>query len=336
MSLLEFMIEDFEETLRVVKIDENTWHGAHPLSLPLPGARGVYGGHLMAQTLLVAIESSPGFVPSLFHCHFLRPGNPRQVCEYHVIKLRDDDELCVRQINLIQQGNAALSALCSFVRIGSGINKELNRIDVAVPPPPLAQKYRDPEKLHQTLHTEFLLNAYSDEFIDPLLCPEEDTQSPSERWICIWSKLHQPHKQRMDNSKYNYVGLADLSDAGILTTLARALHLHWNPTFDNPFEDFDEEKDARKLMKLSLNSIHLFHYQAMSLDHHLYFHSDDFDAFNIISDWISVAYQYKISRNNRTVVRGFFYDTSDRCVASFVQEGLTLMQPGVYKDDRKL
>ena len=48
---------DFEEALRVIKIDD-THYGAHPLRLPIQGARGVYGGHMMAQSLLVGIEST--------------------------------------------------------------------------------------------------------------------------------------------------------------------------------------------------------------------------------------------------------------------------------------
>lgn len=45
-------VPDFEEALRVIKLDETHYVGAHPLRLPVTGGRGVYGGHLIAQSLL--------------------------------------------------------------------------------------------------------------------------------------------------------------------------------------------------------------------------------------------------------------------------------------------
>lgn len=324
--------DDFEEALRVHQIDTNTWEGVHPLRLPIQGARGVYGGHMCAQTLLVAIESAPGYVPLLFHSHFIKPGNPRVVARYNVENIRDDVDICVRQIHLIQKGQVMYLALCTLVKKGSGYRRDL----LQVPPPALTKKYRDPELLHQSFHTDFIRNAYSDEFVEHELCPEEKAQDASERWISLWSRLHQPHKSHVSDSKFNFVGLADLSDAVILTTLARVMHLDWNPTVDNPFEEYDEGKDARQLMHMSLNGLHLFHYQAMSLDHHIYFHCDDFDAFNVIGDWTSLAYQFKISKNHRSLLRGYFFDKNDRCIATFVQEGLTILHAGVVKDQDTL
>lgn len=324
--------DDFEDALKVRKINDSLWEGVHPLRLPIQGARGVYGGHMCAQTLLVAIELAPGYVPLLFHSHFIKPGNPTMVCTYNVVNLSDTDDLCVRQVHLIQKDQLMYSAVCTLVKEGSGYRRDV----VSVPRPPLTLKYEDPEKLNQSFHTDFIRNAYSDEFVDWRLCPEEEQQEPSERWISIWGRLHQSHKREAVDKRFNFVGLADLSDAAILTTLARVLHLNWNPTLDNPFHEQDDSKDARELMNMSLNGLHIFHYQAMSLDHHLYFHCDSFDAFNVIGDWTSIAYQYKISKNNRTLLRGHFYDKNGRCLASYVQEGLTILQPGVVPHEIRL
>ena len=69
------MSEDFEESFRVKKVGEWKWEGVHPLKLPLRLARGVYGGHTVAQTLLVGIESAPGYIPNSFHSYFIGPGD---------------------------------------------------------------------------------------------------------------------------------------------------------------------------------------------------------------------------------------------------------------------
>lgn len=318
---------DFEEALRVIQIDEETYVGAHPLRLPLAGARGVYGGHTCAQTLLVAIESTPGFIPHSYHSYFIKAGSPSIPFTFKVTKLHDGRTFCMRQIRVIQKDKVIYTAMCSLVKKGVKATSELN---IMHQPPPLHKKYPDPSKLHNVKHTDFIRNAYSDEFSKFALCPEEDRLRPSERWITVWSGLDQPHKTSVTDPKYNYVGLADLSDSALLTTLARVLHLDWNPTVDNPFESFDETKDARNIMSFTLNALHIFHYNAMSLDHHLYFHCDDFETgFDVVKDWLTLTYQFKILKNNRALVRGFFYNKEGNCVATVIQEGLTYMKPGV-------
>lgn len=328
---------DFEEALSVRKVDEHTWEGVHPLNLPIAGARGTYGGHTFAQTLLVAMESAPGLVPHSVHSHFLRAGNAKVPCTYKVESLLDGDRFCRRQIKVVQNGKVSFIATISFVKKntekdqGKTPAKSTNYIHHV---PALQKKYPDPSKLHQSHHTDFINNAYSDEFLDYSLAPEEQHIPPSERWITLWSKLHQPHKKQFTRSMFNYVGLADVSDAAILTTMARALHMDWNPTKNNADQDFDPARDARHLMSVSLNALHIFHYEAMSLDHNVYFHTDDFDSFDVLNDYLTLTYQYKISSSGRTLVRGHFFNKSGDCVATFVQEGLTFMRRGVPATSR--
>lgn len=317
--------KDFERETEVRQIDESTWEGIHPLRLPLPGARGVYGGHTCAQTLLVAMKSAPGYVPHSFHSHFIKAGNPKIKCVYKVKCLNDRGLFCQRQINLIQNEQVTYTAMCSMKKK----NVDTTTTEYVHEKPKLNPKSRDIDNLYKTYHTYFIVNAFSDEFLRYELCPEEKDIEPSERWISLLSKLHQPKKKRMDDPDFNYIGLAHLSDSAVLTTLARALHLEWNPTVDNSREEFDESKDAREIMNLSLNAMHLYHYTAMSLDHHLYFHLDDSSQIDILNDWLSLVYQYKISKNSRTLVRGHFINKDDKCVATFIQEGLTFMRPGV-------
>lgn len=65
----------------------------------------------------------------------------------------------------------------------------------------------------------------------------------------------------------------------------------------------------------------------------LNFHCDDYDAFNIIRDCVSIAYQVKISRNTRSILRRHFYEKTGRYIASYVQKGLTIVHPGVIHDE---
>ena len=364
-------IEDFEEAFRVIKVDENTYVGAHPLRLPATVARGVYGGHTIAQTLLVAIESTRGadgntFIPHSYHNYFIAAGDARVPMTYKVENTFDNDEVAKRSIIVIQEGRIRSTAICSLVKRGTKVSG--STLDFQPPVPALQERYPDVNSLHQVHHTDYIRNAYSDEFVDYEKAPEEQLLKPAERWITVWSGIinevspqyiDHPDVQELESEKvarmkagsifpkskripselqksfkdpiFNLVGLADLSDSALLTTLARVLHLPWNPTEDHPFQEFDRDKNALLLLKDSFNVLHLFHYNAMSLDHHIYFHLDEeYDTeFDIVKDWLCFSYQVKRLANNRTLVRGHMFNKDRKCVATVIQEGLTYMFSGV-------
>lgn len=323
-------IIDFEEAFRVIKIDEFNYRGAYPLRLPITGARGIYGGHTTAQTLLVAIESSPlNFIPDAFHSYFIGAGDHRVPMEYKVDKIKEGANFLTRSIQATQKGKTKFTAIVSLVR--KGYRKE-SKLDISIPYPSLSKKYPDPDKLKIVEHTTYIRNAYSPEFTDHKLCPEEDLLEPSERWITVWSGINnksENNRSSFKDARFNMIGLADLSDSALLTTLARILHLNWNPTLEHPFEEFDKYKDARLLLNESFNMLQLFHYNGMSLDHHLYFHMDDYDVVDICKDWVTLTYQAKRCNNNRTLIRGCLFDKDGKCITTVMQEGLTYFHHGV-------
>ncbi|CAK7894158.1 hypothetical protein CAAN1_09S03730 [[Candida] anglica] len=320
----------FEEAFRVVQVDESHYVGVHPLKLPLTGARGVYGGHVCAQTLLVALESAPGWVLHSLHSHFLGPANEKIVCQYEVTELQRGKNSLRSIIKVTQTTRdgtqkAVYTCMVSFVKKGINVQAIDGQRD---PPNDIHYKYPDPDKLTVIHHTDFVKNAYGEELVDYRNCPEESLQTPSERWITLFSGIDQP--ESFSDPKFNYVGLGCISDSALLTTLARVLHLPWNPTEMFEEEEFDEGKDAKTLMGTSMNIIHLFHYHAMSLDHHIYFHCDkEEDSFDVVKQWLTFSYQMKTLRNGRTLVRGHFYNPNGTCVATIVQEGITLIHPDV-------
>lgn len=90
-----------------------------------------------------------------------------------------EPDFCVSRVHLIQNCRIAFAALCTLVKKGFG-----NRNDYAsVQLQPVTRNYRDPDQLQSSYHTEFIRNAYLDEFVDRSLCPEEEQVATSERWI---------------------------------------------------------------------------------------------------------------------------------------------------------
>jgi acyl-CoA thioesterase II len=376
-------IEDFEEQFRVKRTGRTTWEGVHPLRLPVKLARGVYGGNTISQTLLVAIESTKNgdevFVPEAFHLYFVKAGSAKVVMKYDVEFVYDDPVLAQRSIKLIQKDRVVATALCTLRKKGVGSKKP--KVDIQCPVPDLKRKYPDPNKLRRTFHTDYVRNAYSDEFMDYKLTPEENKIDPAERWITVWSgttnviddkyasqkeSLLEPvtetpifveeekdeendgilsalnwgpakvvpskYQKSFSDPMFNFIGVGHLSDSALLTTLARVLHIPWNPTEDHPFLEYDRSKDARKIMAFTLNAIQIFHYLAMSLDHHIYFHIDNLEgdnAFDIVKEWLCFTYQVKRLSNNRALVRGHLFNNHEKCIATVIQEGLVYMVEGV-------
>lgn len=328
----ENIIADFEEAFRVIKLNHDTYVGAHPLQLPMSLARGVYGGHTVAQTLLVAIESAgPGYIPHSFHSFFIAAGSALVPMEFKVITMSDDGEVIRRFIKVMQKGAIRFTALVSLIRSKKSRNEEKKekpsdnetQLTFQRQPNSLHYKYPDVSKVNYLKHTGYIRNAYSEEFIDHKKVPAEMDQSPADRWIEVWSGMCQP-QDKFKNSLFNYVGIGDLSDSVFLTTLARILHASWNPTESRSFEEVDLDKDARQWMNISLNALHIFHYNAMSLDHHIYFHTDDAEDFDVCKDWLTFNYQARRISNSRTLVRGYMFNKDGKHVATVAQEGLTI------------
>ncbi|ODV76622.1 Thioesterase/thiol ester dehydrase-isomerase [Suhomyces tanzawaensis NRRL Y-17324] len=320
---------DFEEALRVIRVDDSHFVGAHPLRLPIAGARGVFGGNTIGQTLLVAIESTKhhtdGYLwtPTAFHLYFIRAGDARVPMEYKVDLFEGKNGTIYRSIVALQHGKVRATASCTFVRLG------LKLEDHGGPaPPPLLLKYPDPSQLYQTHHTSYIRSAYSDEFLDYRLTPEEEALPAADRKIT--------YQQLVKNPVYNFVGMGVISDSLLLTTLPRILHLPWNPTENRAVDEYDAGRDSRILMKHSMNIIHLYHYNAMSLDHHMYFHTDVMgNGFDVVKDWLCFHYQVKRHANSRTLIRGHFFNKDNQAVATVVQEGLTYLFKG-FADNAKL
>lgn len=414
-------IDDFEEAFRVCRIAPGKYVGAHPLRLPIKYARGVYGGHTIAQSLLVGIQHLHDIgwentIPVSFHTHFIRAGDSRVPMEYSVELFGDD----IAKLSIIVSQNGKIRSTATAVmrrkegkveekgekikekieendkenvkkdgeKNGTNINhvsstdstpiinsqdSSINLPYLETSPPWLSRYHKNaPHELQQVHHTDYIRNAYPREYIEYHKEDHELEIEHANRWITIWSGINnavlpeyvkedvlqplkvqpfmedvfkQPHtgvpgfprnmeiippeyQQLFRDPVFNYVGLANLSDSGFLTTLPRILRIPFNPSEDHPFLDHDESKDARHLLTLLMNVIHLFHFNAMSLDHHIYFH-DGMEGLDIVKEWVGFLYQFKRVLNNRLLVRGFVHNSKGELAATVVQEGLTYFLVGV-------
>lgn len=106
--------EPVASVLRILELTE-TGHDrfeAHSL----PQVRRVYGGQVLAQSLLAACASLEDTerLPHSFHAYFLRGGDPSSTFELQVERLRNGRSFSSRRVTCTQDEREILSMTCSF------------------------------------------------------------------------------------------------------------------------------------------------------------------------------------------------------------------------------
>lgn len=79
------------------------------------GARGVFGGQVVAQALVAAIKTVPSnFVVNSLHSYFVLPGDSSIPIMYRVYRIRDGKSFCTRTVNARQHGKVMFTCTVSF------------------------------------------------------------------------------------------------------------------------------------------------------------------------------------------------------------------------------
>ena len=86
-----------------------------------PGARGVYGGAVIAQCLSAAQRTVlPSFSVHSMHCYFVLAGDPGIPIVYHVERVREGRSFATRTVQARQRGRPIFTTTMSFVKEGAG------------------------------------------------------------------------------------------------------------------------------------------------------------------------------------------------------------------------
>ena len=94
-----------------------------------PGARGVYGGAVIAQCLAAAQLTVPPPSPAndnavylvhSMHCYFVLAGDSTIPILYHVERVREGRSFITRTVQARQRGKCIFTTTLSFMREGSG------------------------------------------------------------------------------------------------------------------------------------------------------------------------------------------------------------------------
>lgn len=130
-------IESVLELTNLKDINPDLFTNTRPLWHP-PGARGIFGGAVIAQCLAAAQQTVPvNFTVHSMHCYFVLNGNADIPVIFHVERVRDGRSFATRTVQARQRGQPIFTTTLSFTREGSAGVKTVQHAHVMpdVPPP---------------------------------------------------------------------------------------------------------------------------------------------------------------------------------------------------------
>ncbi|KAK4985091.1 acyl-CoA thioesterase [Elasticomyces elasticus] len=331
-------IESVLALTRLSDIDPNLFTNTRPLWHP-PGARGIYGGAVIAQCLAAAQRTVPeSFSVHSMHCYFVLAGNAEIPIIYHVERVREGKSFCTRTVQARQRGRPIFTTTMSFVREGSG-GKELVEHASSMP------DVREPEAEEEGEEVG-LGSPFQCQRIEIL---HNDSPRPHEKRTRQWIKARGTISDR-GGYQAHLSALAYMSDSYFIGTVAR-VHKLWR--FSAPKDKQGESTLTREVMQKlkAMDEETLKRVQGMdkeviqklqesdelfedgtkrpeigmmvSLDHTIYFHNPrDFRA----DEWMFTEMESPWAGGGRGVVYQKIFTKSGKLIASCVQEGVVRLR----------
>lgn len=334
-------IEDVLELTSLGDIDRNLFTNTRPLWHP-PGARGVYGGAVIAQCLAAAQKTVPeNFAVHSMHCYFVLNGNAEIPIIYHVEHVREGRSFATRTVQARQRGQPIFTTTLSFMREGSG-GKQQVKHQAEMPQIPAAVD-EETVDLYRGNRSPFLtqrVDIYNNDSPKP-------HEKRTRQWIKARGKIseeggHQAHLS----------ALAYMSDSYFIGTISRT-HKLWRHNSNAKNKEASGEKQMmtrdvfERLKKMDLatlrrvegmdddmiNQLKTLEIKdgeivglkekrpeigmMVSLDHTIYFH--DPRGFRA-DEWMCTESETPWADDGRGLVMQRIFSKDGRLIASCVQE----------------
>ncbi|KAJ5629245.1 Acyl-CoA hydrolase [Penicillium herquei] len=322
------MASPLESTIEVTPLAGATrghFTNANPLWNP-PGARGVYGGILIAQSLAAGqkMVSSDLTVHSM-HCLFINAGRAGIPIIYEVEVMDETSDRVTQTVHAKQEESPIFTASISFIR-ATQIEDELSHYAPKphIPPPPIGSKPQsaaewDEDRPFQTRRIEPTFEPH---------CRPEDRKFL--QWMQARGQISEPEGDPMHSC-----ALAYMSDNFFIGTVARAQLV---PRFSSSrsieliqnlgLEHDDESQIAKRhLQGLAEQELADFKYtpgmneqigMMVSLSHSIYFHNHSFRA----DEWMLSEMSSPWAGEGRGLVAQSLWTQSGILIATCVQEGV--------------
>ena len=277
--------EILTESLALERIEVNTFRGVSPED----GPGRIFGGQVIAQSLLAAYETVEDRICHSLHCYFIRPGDPRIPILFEVDRSRDGGTFTTRRVIAVQNGKQIFNLAASFQVAEDGFEHQAPMPAVRSPDDMAAEAEAAKKAVQDGMSEEMrrMMNRPR-----PIEMVGRDNYGfgrkpkPSEPKSDTWMRAVAPIG---DDARMHQVILAYASDMNLLSTAMRPHGVAWQTPG----------------------------LQSASLDHAMWFHK----ASNF-NDWHLYTQDSPSASGGRGFVRGAIYDAKGELVASVAQEGL--------------
>ncbi|RLV59726.1 acyl-CoA thioesterase II [Parashewanella curva] len=278
------ILDSLLSLLSLEQLDDNLFRG-QPHDI---GFGHLFGGHVMGQALNAAKQTVSNARSShSLHAYFLRAGDPKKSIIYQVENLRDGGSFSARSVHAIQSGRPIFMMTCSFQSQESGLEHQISMPNVSGPEGVLNHQELAKSlagSIPQSLLSTFTKpSPFEMRVVDPLNPINPEKSAPTKQ---VWIRAN---GQVPDDPRVHKYLLAYASDFNFLVTAAQPHGV----SFLTPG------------MKMA------------TIDHSMWFHHE----INM-NDWILFNIESPSSSGGRGFVKGHFYDSNGKLVASATQEGL--------------
>lgn len=278
------MTSKLVETLELERIEVNLFRGYTPDRWKFR----IFGGQVIAQSLLAASETVENRVCHSLHAYFIRPGDPEVPIVFQVDRSRDGGSFTTRRVIAVQHGHQIFNMSASFMAPEEGrLQHQLAMPDVPGPDELPDQR----EVLRKAARNKpGVDDRLPMQLMEPVEIRHVDAvrgkPARGETTEQIWFRAREPVG---DNRHMHQVALAYASDMNLLGTAFRPHEISW----DTPG------------------------LQMASLDHAMWFHGPV--NFN---DWHLYAMESPWAGQGRGLTRASIFAQDGTLVASVAQEGL--------------
>lgn len=307
---------NLEKTLALSQVKRDVFTNKERLYVP-PGARGVFGGTLVSQSLWAAMKTVPeSFVPHSLHSYFINSGDGAKNIMYHVERLRDGKSFISREVRAYQGETLVFIETISFAKMREDdLSKRQLRHAAPMPPVDFGKFYDPLESFRRGVVSKGLMKeeklAGFQGYFDRFTKGPTEYRFPPELWITHddhpdsekdpheidvdwFVKLREPVQDTM----FNYIAMAYYSDSYLLLTVSK---FHKRPMHSTIF--------------------------SVSLDHTIYFHREP-----RVNEWNMYHIEHPKSGDSRQLLYASMYEKdTNELVASVVQEGLVVINDELLK-----
>lgn len=285
------------------------------------GARGIFGGAVIAQTLAAAQRTVPAdFVVHSYHCYFVLAGDSTIPIVYYVERVREGRSFCTRTVQARQRGKAIFTVTMSFTKTNSGgtekVEHQVLMPSNVVPPPEDCE-----EEMPGGGATPF--ETYRIEVTNKNGPPED---RKTRLWVRARGKISESGGHQAHLSALAYV-----SDSYFIGTVSR-IHRLWRFPF-KPDEVDDLTPEQKELVAKWIkfeggDGIEEMKGQPrlgmmVSLDHTIYFHN----PMKVRADeWMFTEMESPWAGDGRGVVIQKIYGKDGTLLATCFQEGVVRLK----------